>query len=1588
MELASEVKLQLQAPVIIGECLILFFASKQHYTNPHNRSFELALSLLQIPHDDKRLKSLNEFLLKNQELLSTPLVFQKTSNDALPSKEKLKTYGEGVTEAHLKYAEEISKLLNISQKDAFRIIVDTLKRVPESNESQKTKTYSNDEFERQSKHKLYKLYISSIMRERRTVIRLIRTLVSGESIPFIEKKFSEKIFQDGEFISNAITSLQTFVDLINNNESDFADIISSEISLTIVEMLKLLISLLIVVSTTANNVVKWFNFLKSNKFFTDLKDLIPEEFYEEIEALRSITTLLFLGFNTNDDSFDPISPYLSDTNSIKSINSVLSKSSEDPLTLYAWTIILYTLDDAKTSVLFGETFAQVHGYFAVKAAELDVFKRIEHFHQALHYDNLYSAIISSFLIAAVPFIQLSDKISYTYLQIFKDTPNTFVEKFFTNEDTQRLLFLAKAKFPEVIIPYLRILSINGAFAHDELSKLSSYMHTISSQNLDYDNDTESDTIILKNGLYVNPPYEQNKDVLLYLPESTRGKLVPTADPKTEAAIFQYNYNGWALIGRIMQNVSGFEEDEEVLVTILELLSNTLGSVDYETSVDILESLSSFVDNGDILEIILKLFEQSLHQRNIRVLTPVADFLISLVGNFPQIVWSHLVRSDLLEHGGRGGLIATILGSVETVSGDYKFTISLLKLLNELVLNCISAPEDWTTQKNEVIPKFTSHAVQVFESFIYWNYKNSYQKFQIGTLIIDTFSKILYSVYGIDPESEINKKVTKSLAASASKVIKSFTNSFPDVRTIKPIIAAVELLDQTPAVFDTSGRVGFWFDQWSRASLEFSKLVVSIRSVIGSPPSTLEISLFTKAPLLINAYTKHTVLRGDILQLLTQLVSAKWPTDSPSLLSHLGDHHTGVLLASVSADLQHKFDDFKVKKYLYDFFSAVVEGNQKGLSMIFLNGRDIRDTTKKQSSILDILKNNVGRLDYYPESLSIHLVEAIAHAFNSWSSKKEENDVEFIQTLVKKLSDFKTGSSDLKNDDDIIQEAYRYKLNSRIAEICALFIFTSKDEKASKPIVDLLSDGKVVELIKPLYQPFGYRASLHENLNNNFESKWPSYKLQQFIRSPLANSTRYGENAVYDLRLLDDILGNNPYWTGNNLTKGYRSEVISASLNIQYVSSQISAAKSWGALLTAYVKKFKISSTFVEIIKKLLQANIDEGVKVNLFEEIYRVRVELSFFFLYSITKDRELKENEIVEIMRLALQLATSADVDFLGSVLSSKADIYRPLLRIVSNLLSASKKNTKVIEILSTDLLEFFEFVIAKGTSVILGSIQSDISSPDIGGRVEDLYLIISLFKGLVATNPPTSFTTKMSTLLVDFGTLKAILNVYSSSHLLKVNNEPLFADLTLSFMLELVSVDSIAEQLISSGLFSTLIQSPISLIIQEGNISVQSSPRYHNIWSNGLLAIILTLLSKFGARLLPEICVFVNYFIKQISSTIQSWSQDSLAITIPALQETEQIIILQRALKVLYYEFGLNIQNMQQQTAEIIPELDSKKGRKALSDAFTHLLAHPKFLTSRIIPTTFEEQRMFEGEDKIRTPLVEQLASQIGELKQSLTD
>lgn len=1560
------------------------------------RSFELALHALSItPIETNRLASLDKFLKDNISFLTNPTAFDKQDGQKLPATSDLQVRGQTVKlEKDLKQtAEEISDLVDVNIEEVARIIANVVKREGSNlgPKSFKTKSVEQNNDNSSEKEEKNSVIISEISKERKVVFQLLKFLLLNESIPIIKDSFSSKLKENSTFFNK---SLELLTNLINKNicksyPQDYSELIKSGISDTIIEILKLLSTLLISLNITAAEITNWFTFLK-NLNLAQLSDLIPSPVFKEVQALISINSLWLLGLKTNSDSFDI--KVSGDISSLQSVNDLLSNTNDITGTIsYAWAIVVNDLEDSVSEKAFGAQSGDIAKKFIIEAAKLNVFHEIETFNEILNYDGIYSAILSSFLIAAVPFIQLTDSISNTYFKVLSTAPNSFIEKFFTNENTQRLLYLSRVKFPEVFTPYLRILSINGSYANNELSSMSTYMKTFKSNEIIYEYDNINDLIQIKDGLYVNPPFEPNTNVSFYLQPNTKGKIVPTSDSSVEAIIFNYNYNGWCLIGRVLQNVSLVPEQKDLLITLLDLLTNTFSSLENSEIASILQDLSTFIDDGDIIDVILKTFEQSLHQRNTIVLSRISYLLIALLQHFPEIVWPHLMRSDLLEHSGRGGLIGVILGGVETVNGNYDFTLSILKLYQQLVFNSLNDSQELLPQKAEVLPKLTNYSIQVFESFLFWQYNEPHHKYQIGTLIIEIFSKILNSIYGIDLTTPPSEKITKILAASAERIIKSFMVSLPDVRIIKPILSLIDDLSASPN-FETIAKTGFWFEKSSKLTLEFSKLLISIRSSINYLPSTLEKEFFVNSNKLITTYSQTIGLRSQVLQLLTQLVMAKWQTDSPSLLSHLGDYHTGVLLSSISVDLETEYDDFEVKKYLYDFFSATIEGNQKGLSMVFLNGRDIRSTGDaklgNEKTFLSILKQNVTNLDYYPESLSIHLVDAIAYALNSWSSRKEQDDGVFIQTLVKKLIDFKPTGSNETDNNLIIQNCYKYKLNSRIAEICALLIFTSKNNTNIKPIIDMLTGSKVLESIKPLYEPFGYRTSLHANLNKNFQSKWPAMKLSQFVRAPLASPNKYGEGAVYDLELLDEMLQDNPFWKGNEHNGGYRAEVISASVNFQYVSSQISAAKSWGALLTAYVKKFPSQDSFIEIIKKLLQANINEGVKIPLFFEIYRVRIELSFFLLYAFKEQKKLPTNDTKDILNLALDLIISKDVDFILNLSENKSEIYRPLLRIILSCLSSTKGESGLFEELSAKFTKFFEIVISKGTTVLLETVQSGINN-EIGGRVEDLYLIISLFKAMISMNLPTSFISKISTMLVDYGTIKSLLNVYSSAHLLKVNNEPIFADLVLTFIIEAVSEDLIAEQFISNGLFSILIQSPISLVIQEGNIFVQTSPRYHNIWSNGLLVVILKLLSKFGSRLLPEICVFVSYFTKQFTSTINSWSQDSIAITSQALQETEQILLLQKALKLFYSEFGLLSTKISEQSIEIVPGLDSNQDEKnSLSNSLTHLLAHPKFLTSRVIPTSLEEQKAFEGEDKTRTVLVEQLVAQINNLKQYLDE
>jgi len=270
---------------------------------------------------------------------------------------------------------------------------------------------------------------------------------------------------------------------------------------------------------------------------------------------------------------------------------------------------------------------------------------------------------------------------------------------------------------------------------------------------------------------------------------------------------------------------------------------------------ILQYMSAYTDDSDIVEVILRLFEQALHARKVDILESIINFLTASMPFLSFRIWPYLSKSSLLSNGGKEGFASIIFGAIEMVNGDYKFTVSLIKLADSLVQNCLTLQDDYPEKsKSAILDRIIYHMILVFESFIHCRFNESYQKMEIGVLILDILSNILATVHGIVNETKSANRVAKIFSESSVRIIDSFLVAGTEFsRSALPILSMIESLSANMSLYEISDISGFWYDNWIRCSLAFSQLIISIRSVLNLPPSAFERSLFTKLTLLVNTF---------------------------------------------------------------------------------------------------------------------------------------------------------------------------------------------------------------------------------------------------------------------------------------------------------------------------------------------------------------------------------------------------------------------------------------------------------------------------------------------------------------------------------------------------------------------------------------------------------------------------------------------------------------------------------------------------------------------------------------------------------------
>ncbi|KAM9926270.1 hypothetical protein OXX80_010642, partial [Metschnikowia pulcherrima] len=201
-----------------------------------------------------------------------------------------------------------------------------------------------------------------------------------------------------------------------------------------------------------------------------------------------------------------------------------------------------------------------------------------------------------------------------------------------------------------------------------------------------------------------------------------------------------------------------------------------------------------------------------------------------------------------------------------------------------------------------------------------------------------------------------------------------------------------------------------------------------------------------------------------------------------------------------------------------------------------------------------------------------------------------------------------------------------------------------------------------------------------------------------------------------------------------------------------------------------------------------------------------------------------------------------------------------------------------------------------------------------------------------------------------------------------------------------QLLTVESFAEKIVDSKMFMVIRESMISQVLRDGGVSVFNATQVHGTWTNGILPILVTCLSR--GKAISE-CIFtLRAFSRQIEFSIEAWSSDSSSLRVSSAGtfETMQVVYIFQILMSIATAQGVSVKEPTDVDMPILPGLDTQQKRDDFVGFVGNLLKHPKFLKSRVYPSSPEEEALIKTDGVEFETFVKKLIEDIKELRELL--
>ncbi|EPX74922.1 nucleoporin Nup184 [Schizosaccharomyces octosporus yFS286] len=1342
---------------------------------------------------------------------------------------------------------------------------------------------------------------------------------------------------------------------------------------------------------TSELAITWFSCMKKTRFLHDQEfmHLDVETGFSLCNKLTYLATVISTTIISLDKQVLPFeeqkSFFMTSGDCILKIQDIMASFHDDPIsspTALAWGIALHNLHNSpenlsvvdKAGVILKALFENPHASYqslVVSAVKLDPFSLINSILVGLqndvNYDG-YSVIMAVLFADAISYVKFSSSVILCATTLFK-IPQIF-EMYSDVESVAHLFSYARARFPFelsqfplLVAPVLSSLNLQKPLNTDS-NIINTFTQVLPKGFKSYEiipepNVTTNVLIELQDLL----PLEQsgfffpNKEKAI--PKGTRGRIV-SVDTFPPIVMWDVVYPRWPCIGISLEHIvrnNLYRVHDEYFATFLRTLVDLFKS-NSDQICELTQAISlSLEGEYEFIDLIFNVLDHylltpSLQDTEYQICVLSCELLCLFVHIEPTSVWAYASRSleKILS-------LDNVIFQHESLTGIYDFTLVFFELYELLLDNCISRSVVADDFSINLKGGFVRHTIQclfeIFANFLDWRYSKIIQQYQIGNRFTSIVTKLLNAIYGIEYfGSKFTNKRILPLQQLGNYIVQRFLVQQDATRYLHPLLS---ILDRISPLYNeifssTDDDLAEAAEKWLVSSLKTMQTLIDLRGYLKLKPSELERNLFSRSPQLFYALPQIYPCVSPILKLLTSLILAPWPSETPSLLAYMVNSTDVVGRVCVHL-LNNPVHSSNIEGCVWKFLSSIMKGQQQGLAVLLFSGKkfplenmkSLRHNEQTQITSRSLINLAEKRLDnFFINDLSsqVPIIEFIFLSRNFWSASygTAQQETDFWKKVVDAIKLPITVPSSALSE---TSRADLFVLAAHAVRIAAIQLHISKFNKsvsAKKLVIDPLKDF-INDLVRTAYTITTYDPSVFETLNQNFEEYQNEFNSMS-LKSTGVTAPLYGRNYFYNVHLAKAMLsvyGNIEPLIGS---------IESVNIALSTLDAQTALLRSWGIFLAAFVDFVKEDNTLsfldFDVMNWILESLENDTVDSFIIRDLSIERAALVFHISQNaILAPYSDHLRERLETLMLLTWRALSTDkFSLFESNNGFQMNYYRPLFQVLYNglnkLLSVPNVSVNlevgvvsgILSMCHRKLSQLFQYAITEPTPdvhsdiVLLNAIQSVIVNSTLMKGLQSLYI---------------SF-------IMDYSSIENCLRLFSWSHALLIDGQPYFADAAMSFLVTCSSIPAGAEQVAFHGVFLAVAESPLSSSLKTGGLGADVSSVQYKLWIRGILPLLFNIVKYLGNRIMNDVRELILLVLPQIQFSFLNWSQPPSSVSLASIDESFMLVLLMDLLQ--YFNPAL------------LQEIRVSELKAEMLNGIDYLISHPNFLSSLAEPATLYEQ------------------------------